>query len=253
MLSIVLLISPVILTAQPMFAIVEYMKTKPGLEWNYVELESSFWKQIHEARIEKGEIVAWLFYHIRYTGSNDVYNYATVTIFDDPAKLENPWTVDPITVHPTKDVELIEQETEESRDLVTKNLLQRINFLPTPENAPQTKFAQVDYMKVEQGGDEAYLELEDQVWKPIHSDFMQEGTRSGWSLWGRVYPTGYGLDYQYITVNDFPSFISIGAADYLKAFQKMNSNLTVEQLNEKTNRSRYLVKSELWELLDAAF
>lgn len=253
LLSLLFLLSPVISSAQPMYAIVEFMKTKPGQEWRYVELESNFWKQVHQARIENGEIVAWLFYHIRYTGSNDVYNYATVTIFNDPSKLENPWTVDPITVHPSKDVERILQETDNARDLVITSLLQRRNFLSPPENTPRPKFAQVDYMKVEQGGDESYLELEDKLWKPIHAQFLKDGTRSGWSLWGRVFPAGYGLDYQYITVNDFPSFNKIGTANYLEAFQQTHSNVKLEELSDQTNRSRYLVKSELWELLDAAF
>jgi len=236
-----------------MFVIVEYMKTKPGKEWNYVELERNFWKPVHQQRIKNGEIIAWQLYHIRYTGASDPYNYATVTIFNDPEKLENPWTVDPMTVHPDKDIESIYEETEESRELVITNLLLRENYVQMPQDAPDPKFIEVDYMKVEQGKDGAYLNVEDKVWKPIHQQFINAGTRAGWSVWGRIYPSGYGLDYQYLTVNDFAEFSQIGKADYVAAAKAAHPKEDMDTIGKETNNSRELVKSELWELLDVAY
>lgn len=238
---------------QNMFVILEYMKTTPGKEWHYVELETNFWKQIHQERVKEGEIVAWLLYHVRYTATNDPYNYVTVTVFADPAKLENPWTVDPIKVHPDKDVEAIYLDTEQSRDLVIRGLMMRQNYIDVPQGAPEPKFIQIDYMKVAPGMDGKYLSLENDVWKPVHQEFIKAGTRAGWSLWGRVYPSGYGLDYQYVTVNDFSDFSQIGKADYMSAFQNAHNGKDVDKLMKETNEDRELVKSELWELLDAAY
>ncbi|RKD92824.1 hypothetical protein [Mangrovibacterium diazotrophicum] len=236
-----------------LFAIVDYMKTKPGQEWHYVELEHNFWKQVHQARADNGDIVAWLFYRIRYTATSDPYNYATVTIFNNPEKLENPWSVDPITVHPDKDVEAVNTDTEESRDLVTRNLLYRQDYIPMPPDSTEPKFVQVDYMRVKQGEDGEYLKMEDQVWKPIHEQFIKAGTRAGWSLWGRVYPSGYGLDYQYITVNDFKDFSQLGQADYNAAMKAAHPGEDMGKISQETNETRELVRSELWELIDAVY
>lgn len=246
--------SPLITLAQDnMYVIVEYMKTKPGKEWNYVELERNFWKPVHSERVKNGEIVAWLLYHIRYTATNDPYNYATVTIFADPEKLENPGTVDPVTVHPDKDVEKVLIETEESRDLVIRNLMMRKDYIEPFTATPDPKFVEVDYMKVEQGDDDEYLRIEDEVWKPIHEEFIKEGSRVGWSLWGRMFPSGYGMDYQYLTVNDFNDFSQIGQANYAAAIQAVHPNKNISDIIQETYNSRKLVKSELWELLDATY
>jgi len=236
-----------------LFVIVDYMKTRPGKEWHYVELERNFWKQVHQARVDNGDIVAWLFYRIRYTATSDPYNYATVTIFNKPEKLENPWSVDPITVHPDKDVEAVNTDTEESRDLVTRNLLYRQDYIQVPPDSTEPKFIEVDYMRVKQGHDSEYLALEDEVWKPIHEQFVKAGTRAGWSLWGRVYPSGYGLDYQYLTVNDFKDFSQLGKADYNAAVKAAHPGESMNEIGKKTNETRELVRSELWELVDAVY
>ncbi len=246
--------SPLVSLAQSnMYVIVEYMKTKPGKEWNYVELERNFWKPVHVERIKKGEIVGWMLYHIRYTASSDPYNYATVTIFSDPEKLENPGTIDPVTVHPDKDVEKVLIETEESRDLVIRNLMIRKDFIQPDKDAQDPKFVEVDYMKVKQGDDDEYLHVEDDIWKPVHEKFIKAGTRTGWSLWGRLYPSGYAMDYQYLTVNEFSNFSQINQPDYVAAIKATHANKNVREIIEETNNSRELVKSELWELLDVAY
>ncbi len=236
-----------------LYALVEYMKTAPGKEWQYTELESKFWKPVHQARINQGEIIAWMLYHIRYTADGDPYNYATVTIYADPSQLENKWTVDPIKVHPDKDVERLIEETDNSRTLVIKNLLFQQNGVVTNPTGPDPKFLEVDYMAVQQGTDQQYLQLEDELWKPVHQALLSEGQRAGWSLWGRMYPSGYGLDYQYITVNDFATFDQIGQTNFEKTIRKCHPKLSLEEFEKRTNDSRVLVKSELWELLDAAY
>ena len=44
--------------------------------------------------------------------------------------------------------------------------------------------------------------------------------------------------------------MKIGAADYADAFKKAHAGKDIDALSEKTAKSRDLVRSELWEVLD---
>jgi hypothetical protein len=120
-------------------------------------------------------------------------------------------------------------------------------------NSGATKYIQVDFMKVKPGNEGAYLDVEKNIWKPVHQEFIKAGTRAGWSLWSSVFPSGSGADYQYVTANFFSDFSKIGAADYTDAFKKAHAGKDVDELNVKTGNSRDLVRSELWEVIDSVW
>ncbi len=234
----------------PLYAVVEFMKTSPESEGTYVELETNVWKKLHQERINRGLIVGWYLYRVHYTASNDAYNYVTVTLVNDRSKLENYWgDIDPAKVLPDTDIDEAFEETLKSRDLVGSNLMYRMDKL-LPEGGPEFKYLQLDYMKVKQGHDGEYVNTEVNIWKPIHQQFINAGSRIGWSLWGRIFPSGYGLDFQYVTVNYFSDYAQIGTANYNDAYMKADLGMSIDEITERTNKSRLLVKSELWEVVD---
>jgi hypothetical protein len=59
------------------------------------------------------------------------------------------------------------------------------------------------------------------------------------------------MDHQFATVNYFSDFSKIGMANYVDAFNKAHQGKDINELSEKTGKSRELVRSELWELLDS--
>jgi len=252
LLAILAIVIPKAAMAQdtPVYALVEFMKTSPENESKYVDLEMNVWKKLHQERINRGLIVGWYLYRVQYTAANDPYNYVTVTLFNDRSKLENYWgDIDPATVLPDTDIDEVFEETIESRDLVSSNLMNRIDML-YPPGSPEFKYLQLDYMKVKQGHDGEYVDTEVNMWKPIHQQFINAGSRIGWSLWGRIFPSGYGLDFQYVTVNYFSDYSQIGTANYNDAYIKANLGMSINEISEITNKSRLLVKSELWEVID---
>lgn len=236
------------------FAVVEYMKVKQGDEQKYVDLERNYWKKIHQERVKNGEILSWVLYEIRYAGSNDEYNFVTGTIVTDPAKLENPFAgIDPEKVLAGENVDKIMQETSNSRQLVKRNLIRRVSTV-NPESGPASfNYIQVDFMKVKPGNDNMYMDVETNVWGPVHQQFVKDGSRVGWSLWQTVFPAGSGLEFQYVTTNFLSDFSQVGAADYNGAFAKVHSGKNIDQLMEKTNNSRELVRSELWRVVDSVY
>lgn len=237
--------------APPLLALVECMKVMPGNEGNYLEVEKNIWKPLHLERTKQGIIVGWYLYKVWYTGTDDKYNYVTVTLFENPAKMEDPWqNIDPAKILPGVDLDKAMKETGASREMVSSSLIMSQAGEYPVGGLGNFKYLQLDYMKVEQGKDGEYFDAEIDIWKPVHAAFIEAGSRVGWSLWGRVFPTGAGLDYQYVTVNYMSDFSKIGMADYNDAFNKAHAGKSMDELFERTNNSRILVKSELWEVID---
>ena len=234
------------------FAIVDFMKVKPASESKYLELEETFWKPMHQERINQGKIMGWILYRVLYTGTNDLYNYVTVTVFDNPANLEDPWAgIDPKKLLPGKDIDKAYDETLNSRDLVKSNLIMREDEIYPAGGPGAYKYLQVDFMKVKPGNEGLYLDVEKTIWKPIHNEFIKAGSRVGWSLWSMQFPSGSGGDAQFATVNYFSEFKKIGMANYTDAYKKAHPGKDMNEISAKTGASRDLVRSELWQVVDA--
>lgn len=252
--GILLTCVPVIGNAQnapTQFAIVDFMKVKPENEVKYLDVEKNVWRPLHMERLNKGTITGWVLYKVLYTGTSDPYNYVTVTFFDNPANLEDPWKgIDAVKLLPGRDLTKDMEETGKSRDLVKSNLIYRQDQVVPKDGAEAIKYIQIDYMKVKPGNEQAYVDTEENIWKAIHQEFINAGTRVGWSLWGEVFPAGSAMDYQYLTANYFSDFSKIGAADYNAAFTKAFAGKNIDEMTKKTNDSRDLVRSELWQELD---
>jgi L-rhamnose mutarotase len=233
-----------------LYALVEYMKVKQADVEKYLELERNFWKPIHEERVKQKEIAGWRIFAVRFSGSGDEYNFVTGTFFDDLSKLEKVFNVDVEKIHPGKDIQKTYQETLESRELVKRNLLVMNS---TINSTVPYKYLQVNFMKVKQGEGNMYLNMENSIWKPVHEELAKTGSKSGWSVWRVVYPGGSGTDYQFLAVDDLSEFSQITMADYESAFGKVHAGKNPAELMEQTNKSRILVRSELWESLDSVF
>ena len=183
LLAVVFGVFPLVGNAQendpPLFALVECMKVKPENENRYLEVEKNIWKPLHLERAKQGNIMGWMLYRVRFTGTDDKYNYVTVTLFNDPLKIEDPWkNIDPAKVLPGKDLDAAMKETGESRDLVSGILINRQAFV-YPESGPGgSKYIQVDYMKVEQGKETEYNDVEINIWKPVHNEFIKADRKS---------------------------------------------------------------------------
>lgn len=236
------------------FVLVDCLKIPFENEAKYLDFVKNTVVPLQKERIKQGSIVVWYLYKVRFTGVGDNYNYVAVTLFDKPANIESPFRgLDVGKILPGKDLNKVLLEANSMRTLVSSTLLQRQLFVYPPSGPGDFKYLQIDYMKVQQGKEGEYFDVENTVWKPIHNEFIKAGSRVGWSLWGRVFPTGSGLDFQYLTVNYFDDWSKIGTADYNDAFGKAHPGKDMNELGEKTNASRTLVKSELWEVVERAF
>lgn len=239
---------------QNLFIVVDLMKVEPGNEGTYVDLEQNIWKPIHQERIKQGLIVGWVLYQVMYTGTDDSYNYATVNVYADPAKLETPYQgIDFAKVLPGKDINEVSEATLNSRKIVKTQLMSRENYAYPDggENPAPHKYIVVNYSKSKPTGN--YVQVENELAKPTAEVLIKNGDWAGWSLWSNVFPRGPVMESDFVSVDYYSDFSKIGSGNYVEAFQKAFPNKEWSEFMEKIGNAEDRVRLELWRVIDAAF
>lgn len=112
-------------------------------------------------------------------------------------------------------------------------------------NTQDWRAALVSFMKVEPGGEGDYVQLEREVWKPIHAELIKAGKLDSWSLWAIPYPGGTDAEYHYATVNIYNSMDQLEdpGAGIGEAFGKAHPGKEWADIGAMTLKSRDLVKT----------
>ncbi|MCF8226607.1 MAG: hypothetical protein K9J30_12085 [Bacteroidales bacterium] len=100
-----------------------------------------------------------------------------------------------------------------------------------------------NYMKVYQEVEEEYLELE-QEWKAIHQKTIEEGIKTGWQLWRKLY-TGTGDEYNYITLEWYEDFEATITPYPEELMLELYSDLEADRMIQKTREVRDLVRTQV--------
>jgi len=116
------------------------------------------------------------------------------------------------------------------------------------------KYIEVDYMKASPGKDADYLKVEQEMWKPLHQERIKQGLVRSWSLYGLQFPSGTAEKYDYVTVNAFDQFSQLENpyANFGKTLTTVHPGVKADDLFDRTEKTRNLVRSEVWVLIDKA-
>lgn len=122
----------------------------------------------------------------------------------------------------------------------------------TSTQISRPRYVRVDYMKIPVGRSAEYRSLEIDLWKPVHQLRLKEGLISSWALYGHHFPGG-ALDYQYVTVTEFPTLRSMDAdrLDYPRLFGDVYPSKSYQDIQKQTEDSRILVQTDIWALLES--
>lgn len=118
--------------------------------------------------------------------------------------------------------------------------------------AQETSYAQHDYMKVPSGQAQAYLDLEQELWKPIHRERAQDETIEGWNLYEVVYPAGAERSYDYVTVSFYDAWSRLESPYAEEHLTNAHPNMDPQEIAQRTVQSRSLVRSEVVEVVAKA-
>lgn len=245
--------------SSPVYLLVDYMDVEPEKGGEYLDVEQQIWKPIHQERVKAGNILSWNLYAVRFPGGTENgYNFATVQVYSNLGNIENAaWDGYFARAHPERDssaaAEMMDR-TLASRDLVRSELWvlldQAADTASADTSAVPSRYALIDFMRVEPGGEEAYLNLERDLIKPVHQERVKEGKIDSWGVYGLMLPSGIDYGYNYGTVNFFDSLIDLENPYPEDLITRVHEGADLSELTGKVYAARDLVRSELWELVD---
>lgn len=234
---------------------VDYMKVAPGKTAEYLDVEKTIWKPIHRERVKAGKITGWYLYSVMYpAGTSAEYNYVTVSIFDKFTQTEEEYPQEHLKMaHPgvtDKKMDEMMARTIAARELVRSELWQLNDWVPFDKPAP---YHWANFMRVVPGREGEYLQLEREIWKPIHSTYKRLGHTAGWAVYTLMFPFGTDYPYNFGTVDFYNDYAEIAITVPDSTLQLAHPNyedINWDKIYDQTFEIRELVRRDLRVLVD---
>jgi hypothetical protein len=232
------------------FAKLSMQKVSVGQEQEYVKFMRETIKPVHMMRRAKGKLMHWILFKVHFHGADDAYNYVGVSYYTSWANTEtNSLLADIKEANPQADPVAVFAKLRDLSTLTSQAVVYRAEAVE-PRSPLPFKFIRLDYMKVKPGMNAAYLKTEREDWMPFHRASLESGQSSAWALWQVLFPSGTDAPFDYVTSNRFSTYAQVLEADYDQTFKKVSPGKDVNAIYDRTLKSRDLVKSELWEVVD---
>lgn len=248
--SILLFFSNSLYAQEGYYMHVDYIKIEKANLSDFMNNVESTFKPIQEARVENGSIEGWYLYRVAYRGTRNAnYNYVVVSISDQLLGFED--------IYQQIDGHFSESERDAIMDDYNRYLSPNHSELWTINNsvlvsddAKPSRYFGMDYMQVPSGQEYAYQMMEDEVARPLHESRMETDTMRGWELFSLITPGGTEYGYNFATGNYYNklSDIEFGFTDEIIRANHPGTN--INEFFEEIERTRDLVRSELWEIID---
>jgi hypothetical protein len=238
-------------TPPTIYARVIYGKVEGINVQAYLKLMKENVKPALQQATQNGTLSAWYFYSIGYTGAESPYNFASVLIYDSWAKTERLPDLEDLMKKSNPKVDAIATAAKLSsiRKMVKQEFYEQLDNVNAPDNAVP-KYTMISYMKSTPGLTSAYIEEEKSIWKPIHQEFVKSGQTAGWGFWGLIMPSGTEQPFDFVTANQYLDYGKLNSTNYAEAMKKVYPTRSTDNLGSQTQRTRSIVRSELWELVD---
>lgn len=230
-------------------AVVDFMKVSGNNQDAYLAVEKQ-WKTLHQSRVESGQILGWQLYSVRGSGTSSAYNFATVTIYPNFAQTEATFTdADFKKAFGPNSAEFL-KKTGASRDLIYSQTYQL--QVGIPSDSPD-KYLVINSIHTDNV--DKYINMEKTGYMPMHEQAKKAGLRNSWGIWTR-WPNEDN-NVQAVAVDGYSKFSDINTGDYNDLMSKVMASKKpgevydmIDQIS-KTDGIRTIVKSEIWDLLDA--
>jgi hypothetical protein len=222
------------------------IKVKPGQGAGFRQFNADAVRRFFQASADSGEITGWyLLRTVIPAGSEAACDYVAVTLFTGLPR--PPMGLEEIDKGLKRaGVAMSGSEFVAKREEVSSLVSMNLSRQTVRAGAPPEKgdYAYVNFMKVHSMQD--WMDMENNVWKPMAASFAKEGHMRGWSVNLLVLPSGTDTKFQAVTLDVFPSweaaFKPLPVAD---TFKQVHPGKDAEQTFEKLLKSRDLARREL--------
>jgi hypothetical protein len=116
--------------------------------------------------------------------------------------------------------------------------------------AKQPTYMSVEFMKVPEGKEEAWLKLERESWKPMHALRIKEGLIQSWAAIAQAVPGDESNGPVYATVTTYRGWPDPTKTDWPGLLQKANPQADANALFQQTGAARKIVRREVWQVLE---
>lgn len=188
-----------------LYLIFEMMKVDNEQEMAYWETEN-FWEKIHQQRANNGDIIGWDLWQLLPGGSDQGYQYMTVTLFNNASDMFKGVDIMKYAKAAYPDMtedDILKKlnEAGKTRDLSVRLFLEDIASTSGANEMPIGTTAYLDFMKADMDKYDTYEKAEMEVFKPIHQKHVDTGDKKFWSLMRIMLPIGSDTYASHITVN----------------------------------------------------
>lgn len=216
---------------QPKIIQTDYMKATPGKAADYRKAEEGL-KAVHQDRVKKGQILSWMFYSRRFpAGASREFDYATVTVYSEMAKLENSYDAD-------QRKKLGDSGIGDLRTLVRSDVLAEV--ASAGDMMGPWEWIVVGYIKAKPGMAGDWRRDEVEAWKPVAEAQVKAGSLKGWVSHSVVWPSGTHRPYDFVSVNGRETFVGKPTP----GIEAMTAGA-----NNRATQHGETIRRELWHLL----
>ncbi len=229
---------------------VDYLKVDTKDLSAFEEFVKTEWKSVYKSEIAEDRINGCYFYRVEYPGGqlND-YNYVLVRTFSDLNKI-------------LESKERFREKLASRKGNLMKKTLDLVDHQyselwrteagivdTTDENL--SKFAVINFMRVEPGKEPEYLALENDIARPLHEERIAQNMMHGWQTYSLLKPGGVEYNYNFATADYYNNLKNIEYVFTNDIVQSVMPNANITETLEAMYITRDIVRSELWKLIDA--
>jgi hypothetical protein len=225
-------------------------KVKPENAADFRKFLTDESHKVAQGRVDNGEITTWYLLRSVYPqGAIAECDYLIIAMFPGAPQLLGPENLGAALKKEGMTIsadDYVNRRNSLSR-LVSVAVFQNRIAVGSPKKGA---FFRVNYMKVPDI--QEWLAYEKKVWQPFAEAMVKDGVISGWSLNTRVLPGGSDLPFQAVTVDAFPSYDAVFAADpqFPDRFRKVHPDMELGTTFEQFEKLRTIQSTQLFELAD---
>lgn len=235
-------------------AYVDFMYVPEGMGGEYVSMEQEIAKPVHQEAVNQGKMASWSLWAVPFPGGTGAeYHYVTVRIYENLEQIKSANEFGDLleSVHQGKDMDKLSETIWKTRNLVKTHRLFSWERFADEEMSSPAEMIQVVYLKVPMGKEEAYQNMERDLFHPMHKKEIENGKRVGWEGWALNQPYGSSTPYSHVAVDmyeDMDQFVM--EYDYDAMLEEVHPEKSSDYMTDVFLNTAELVRIEQWHLID---
>lgn len=227
---------------QTQYMVFEFVKVENEQLFDYIEFKSLMEKVYRQALNDK-RIVGWDFWSLQSGAENSDFQYIMVTYYNNPVEMMNGLDEQSMMEY-TKiayphlssvQVAKLFQESLKMRDMPMRLYMKKITETKDNFQMKPGVLASFDLMKANEGHFDTYEKAEDEVFKPIHQKYVDQGLMGHWSLLRTALPLGSEAKSTHLTINVYKDYMQFFNA---QSYEDINQTAAQREAVNKGLNSR---------------